>query len=240
MFAAGSNGGEMPGTLRALATDYDGTIATEGTVPPSTLAALDALRSGGFRLALVTGRILADLETVFPHLDLFDLVVAENGASLLHPSSREEVLLAPPHPPALIEELRARDVPHVRGRVVVATWDPHGPAAEEALRASGTRAHVSRNKEAVMILPLGCDKETGLRAALPRLGVALDEVVAVGDAENDLPFLDACGRAVAVANALPEVKARVDLVTERPRGAGVEELAERLLRGDLPRLRGRR
>jgi hydroxymethylpyrimidine pyrophosphatase-like HAD family hydrolase len=185
----------------------------------------------------VTGRILDDLASVFPRLDLFDVVVAENGATLHRPSSREETLLAPAAPAALAAELRARDVPFVEGRVVVATWDPHGPAAEAALRASKARAHVVRNKEAVMILPLGCDKATGLRAALPLLGVRLDEVVAVGDAENDLPFLEACGRAVAVSNALLEVKARVDLVTSGARGAGVEELVERLLRGDLPRAR---
>jgi hypothetical protein len=227
----------MGTTLRALATDYDGTIATDGVVTPTTISALEELRSRGFKLALVTGRILDDLASVFPRLDLFDVVVAENGATLHRPSSREETLLAPAAPAALAAELRARDVPFVEGRVVVATWDPHGPAAEAALRASKARAHVVRNKEAVMILPLGCDKATGLRAALPLLGVRLDEVVAVGDAENDLPFLEACGRAVAVSNALLEVKARVDLVTSGARGAGVEELVERLLRGDLPRAR---
>jgi hydroxymethylpyrimidine pyrophosphatase-like HAD family hydrolase len=227
----------LHGTLRALATDYDGTIATDGTVPPSTLAALEELRSNGFKLALVTGRIVEDLATVFSRLDLFDVIVAENGATLLRRGSREEKLLAPPPPAGLIEELRARDVPYVAGRVVVATWAPHGPAAEEALIASGARAHLSLNKGAVMVLPIGCDKGSGLRAALPELGVSLEEVVAVGDAENDLPFLHVSGRAVAVANALDEVKARADLVTEGARGAGVEELATRLLRGSLPRTR---
>lgn len=227
----------MGSTLRALATDYDGTIATDGTVPASTLAALEELRSSGIKLALVTGRIVEDLATVFPRLDLFDVVVAENGATLFRPASHEETLLAPPPAASLLAALRARDVPYVQGRVVVATWDPHGPAAEEALRASGARAQVSLNKGAVMILPLGCDKGSGLRAALPTLGVSLDEIVAVGDAENDLPFLDVAGRAVAVSNALEEVKARADLVTEGARGAGVEELARRIARGALPRTR---
>lgn len=227
----------MGSTLRALATDYDGTIATDGEVPASTLAALEELRSSGFKLALVTGRIVEDLATVFPRLDLFDVVVAENGATLLRPASHEETLLAAPPAASLLEALRARDVPYVQGRVVVATWDPHGPAAEEALIASRARAHVSLNKGAVMILPLGCDKGSGLRAALPLLGVSLEEVVAVGDAENDVPFLDVSGRAVAVSNALAEVKARADLVTEGARGAGVEELAQRMIRGALPRTR---
>jgi hypothetical protein len=227
----------LPTSLRALATDYDGTIATQGSVPETTLAALRELRGREFKLALVTGRILQDLATVFPYLDLFDLVVAENGAILHRPDVGDERLLAPAPPASLLRELRARDVPFVEGRVVVATWDPHGDAAEEAVRASGAAVHVARNKEALMILPLRCDKGSGLEAALPALGVLLEEVVAVGDAENDLPFFDICGRAVAVANALPEVKLRADLVTAGARGAGVEELAARLLRGDLPRTR---
>jgi hydroxymethylpyrimidine pyrophosphatase-like HAD family hydrolase len=52
----------------------------------------------------------------------------------------------------------------------------------------------------------------------------------VGDAENDLAFLRACGMAVAVSNALQSVKDRADVVTARARGAGVAELIDRLMR----------
>jgi hydroxymethylpyrimidine pyrophosphatase-like HAD family hydrolase len=51
----------------------------------------------------------------------------------------------------------------------------------------------------------------------------------VGDAENDRAFLDACGYSVAVANALPELKDHVDLVTRGRHGEGVEELIASLL-----------
>jgi hypothetical protein len=63
--------------------------------------------------------------------------------------------------------------------------------------------------------------------------------VAVGDAENDLPFLEAAGLGVAVANALPSVKERVSLVTEGDHGAGVAELVDRLLATDLVELDAR-
>jgi hydroxymethylpyrimidine pyrophosphatase-like HAD family hydrolase len=46
-------------------------------------------------------------------------------------------------------------------------------------------------------------------------------------------FLRRCGLAVAVANALPTVKEIADLVTEGARGAGVSELIDRWLAGDL-------
>ena len=109
----------------ALACDYDGTLASGGRVDGSVLQALERVRASGRRLILVTGRELPDLQRVFPRLDLFDLVVAENGALLYDPASREETPLAEPPPPQFAEELARRGVnPLSRGRVIVATWSP--------------------------------------------------------------------------------------------------------------------
>jgi Cof subfamily protein (haloacid dehalogenase superfamily) len=56
------------------------------------------------------------------------------------------------------------------------------------------------------VLPAGVNKATGLQELLDQLGIARDEVVAFGDAENDLAILNAVENSVAVANATPEVK----------------------------------
>src|SRR5213593_191619 len=64
----------------ALACDYDGTIARDGEVRENTILALEEVRKSGRKLILVTGRELDDLIKVFPRIDLFDRVVAENGA----------------------------------------------------------------------------------------------------------------------------------------------------------------
>ena len=74
----------------ALACDYDGTIATDGHVPESTIYALEKVKKSGRKLLLVTGRELDDLFRVFSRIDLFDRVVAENGALLYRPANREE------------------------------------------------------------------------------------------------------------------------------------------------------
>src|SRR5438093_7532640 len=109
-----------------LACDYDGTIATCGRVDPPTLAALERLRASGRSLVLVTGRQLEALQQIFPRLDLFDRVVAENGALLCRPSDYTERLLGEPAPPSFIEELGRRGVtPLAVGRVIVAPWERH-------------------------------------------------------------------------------------------------------------------
>ena len=224
---------------RALATDYDATLATDGVVSDTTLRALEGLRRAGLRLLLVTGRRLDDLRRVFPGAARFDAVVAENGALLWRPPGPARLLAAAP-PAALADLLQRRGVPFVAGQVVVATWDPHGPAMRRAIADLDLAVDVVLNKEAVMVLPPGVDKGSGLSAALRALGVAAGEVVAVGDAENDEVMLRGVGCGVAVANALPSLRALADVVTAGERGAGVEEVARRLLAGDLPAPRAAR
>ena len=156
-----------------LACDYDGTLATDGQVDDSTLAALDRLRASGRKLILVTGRELPDLMEVFPRLDLFDRVVAENGALLFCPSDRTERVLAEPPPPEFAATLRQRDVaPLATGRVIVATWEPQEKAVLETIRELGLELQVIFNKGAVMVLPSGVNKATGLDAALAELRIS--------------------------------------------------------------------
>lgn len=80
----------------ALAADYDGTIAHDGTVDDATCNALKKLKESGRRWFLVTGRELEDLKRAFPAHPLFDRIVAENGAVVYDPATRQERLLAPP------------------------------------------------------------------------------------------------------------------------------------------------
>lgn len=71
-----------PAYFRAVAIDFDGTLA-DGRVAPDTLAALAEVRARQIRVILVTGRIMDELRAVFPDAgDHVDAVVAENGAVL--------------------------------------------------------------------------------------------------------------------------------------------------------------
>src|SRR6187402_3320762 len=94
----------------ALITDYDGTLAHHGVVADETVEALQRLRQSGRKLVLVTGREMPDLERVFPHLNLFDRIVAENGAVLVNPTTRDTRVLAERPPDEFIAELKARNV----------------------------------------------------------------------------------------------------------------------------------
>jgi len=220
--------------IRALATDFDGTLAMHGEVAPATLAALTRFKASGRELLMVTGRELPDLRRVFPQLGMFDMVVAENGALLYRPDTAEERPLAPPPPPALIAALAGRGVEPLNvGRVIVATSRAFAPHVAEAIDASGGGWRTILNKDSVMCLPAGVDKASGLAAAALEMRLDLAHALGAGDAENDVAFLALCGVAAAVANALPEVKAAAHVVTEAEAGAGVEWLINWALEGSL-------
>jgi len=220
-----------------LICDYDGTIARDGRCAPSTVEALRRVRASGRKLILATGRQLAELQEVFPEYALFDRIVAENGAVLYEPAGKDGRALAGPPPPEFVDALRRRGVqPLSVGQCIVATWRPFESTVLEIIRGMGLELQIISNKDALMVLPSGIDKASGLQVALNELGLSPHNTVGVGDAENDDAFLAMCECSVAVANALPALKERADLVTTGSHGAGVEELIDKLLSEDLANL----
>jgi hydroxymethylpyrimidine pyrophosphatase-like HAD family hydrolase len=221
---------------RALATDYDGTLAADGRVDDTTIDALRRARSAGILLIMVTGRELSDLFNTFAQSDLFDRIVAENGAVLYDPATKSIETLAAAPPPDLLDLLERDSVPVSVGHSIVATVEPHEHRVLTAIRDLGLAWHVIFNKGSVMALPADVTKSTGLKPALAALGVATGETVGVGDAENDQVFLRACGLSVAVDNALVSVKDMCDVVLPTARGAGVTDLINLMISGALDAL----
>src|SRR5947209_8216722 len=221
----------------ALACDYDGTLARDGVVSPQTIDALERVGASGRKLILITGRLLEDLQMAFPRLDLFTYVVAENGALLYNPADSTEKLLGEAPPRQFIQALRERGVtPLVTGRVIVASLHPYEKTIVDVIAKLGLELQVIFNKGAVMVLPTGMNKATGLIAALQELKLSAHNVVGIGDAENDHSFLSLCECSVAVANAIPSLKEQADYTTKAENGDGVIELIEQLLADDLKTL----
>lgn len=219
---------------RALATDYDGTLAHDGVVRPETTAALDRFRTSGRQLFMVTGRELPELKQVCPVLDRFEFVIAENGALLYRPAANTSRLLCEQASEPLVEALRQKNLqPLSVGEAIIATVEPNEVVVLAEIKRLGLELQVIFNKGSVMVLPTGVNKATGLTALLKEAKIDNEQVVGVGDAENDHAFLECCGLGVAVANALPALKQHADLVTAEARGDGVAELIDMILSDDL-------
>ena len=86
------------------------------------------------------------------------------------------------------EDLLLRQMPHCRTK----RW---GDAVVDLMSRSG-------------------GKENGIRALCAAIGITPEETIAFGDAENDLEMLQLAGIGVAMGNALPQVRACADMVTD--------------------------
>lgn len=224
---------------RVVATDFDGTLTEAGPPDLDVLVALARLRGDGVRTVLVTGRILAELEDVFPDVaEHFDAIVAENGAVI---ATTESVhCAAPPVDRALLARLSNLGIPARQGRVIVACAGNDQHAVLDAIDDLGLECQLVHNRAELMILPSGVSKGTGLAYALARLGYSAHDTLAVGDAENDHSLLLAAELGVAVSNAVPALRERADLVLDEPAGRGFVSLVDRLgADGGLWATRGR-
>jgi hydroxymethylpyrimidine pyrophosphatase-like HAD family hydrolase len=220
-----------------LASDYDGTLAHDGIVDSLTIEAVRRLKATGRKFVLVTGRIVSDLLSTFPEASICDCIVAENGAVLYDPQTQKQRPLADPPPQEFIHALMQRNVkPLEIGKVIVATVEPQEQTVMEVIRELGLELQIIFNKGAVMILPSGINKASGLTVAMKEMGYSLEQVVGIGDAENDHAFLGACGFSVAVSNSVEALKKTANYVSPRDHGKGVIEIIESIIRSDLQEL----
>jgi hydroxymethylpyrimidine pyrophosphatase-like HAD family hydrolase len=228
----------MSGYFKAVALDFDGTITEGGRPTERLLGTLSQVREAGLALALVTGRVVTDLLQVFPDAERwFDIIVAENGAVLRHEGNSRA--LTSPVPFELDQPLVERGVYFQRGQVLLACNAEDELVVLEQVRRLEADCQLIRNRQALMVLPSGVSKASGVVGALELLGLSYHSAIAIGDAENDLALLRQCELGVAVGNAVESVKREADFVLRGNSGEAVEEfLRNRVLGGDdLPRSR---
>jgi len=195
----------------------------------SEVAALKRWRRAGKKVLLVTGETPEQL-CDFPHLELYDRVVAENGALLLHCGNHRETRLAKPPPERLVRALENAGLTSLkRGRLIFQAEPSDERKIERVLRELRSPWCLVHNRHQIMVVPPRVNKATGLAAILKKMKIRPEQVVAVGDAENDKPLFESCGLSVAVNNAVPGLKSKAGAVMNGSYGRGVAELIDWLL-----------
>ncbi len=209
--------------FQVIALDLDGTLASGGRLSPQALDAIDDARQKGLTVLLVTGRIEAELQAEFPHIaDHFDALVLENGAVVV--VNGQSCALAEPVDSTLTDALAQGRLPYRRGEVLVAIDGEHAANVVEVIGELELDCQFVRNRDALMVLPAGVTKGSGLNAVLSEMNFSPHNTIAVGDAENDLSMFGVAELGVAVPNAVSSVLRHADLVLEDPDGAGVAAL----------------
>lgn len=219
--------------------DLDGTLAEHGVVAAETWQALGKMKEAGFTLLLVTGRRLSVIPDIGPFAEYCEAIVSENGATVYFPRSDTTITPFGRLAPEVVQKLEALGNEVEFGVAIAATWVPHDREVLSIISETGYAATVEYNKGAVMILPPGATKGSGLKVALEELGYSARNVLACGDAENDRSMFEQADLSVAVANAIPAIKDLADAVLTQPNGQGSREIMEKLMAGKVPAYRCR-
>lgn len=140
--------------------------------------------------------------------------LAENGAGFIQPGKEVALTIYPTE-----SGIEARDKLHTMVDKFLESEDPilHGQTRIESIRTF------------VNIMPAGVDKHSGLAWLLREIGMNLEDCVGIGDSEDDLSFMTACGKSAAPSNAEPAVRQSVDYVSASAFGKGVVDCIRKYL-----------
>jgi hydroxymethylpyrimidine pyrophosphatase-like HAD family hydrolase len=181
-----------------LALDYDGTIAVDGRLDVGVAAVLAEVRDRGIAVVVVSGRTLADLREVSGGLDWADAFVLEDGAVVTFPGGDTRLLAREASPP-LMRAMREEGVPFTAGQCVIEASADDAARILALVRSLELPLALHFNRGRLMVLPYGISKETGLREVLRAFRLSSHNTLAIGDAENDHPLLQASEVGAAVA-----------------------------------------
>jgi hydroxymethylpyrimidine pyrophosphatase-like HAD family hydrolase/CheY-like chemotaxis protein len=218
--------------LKVLACDLDGTLAKDGVIAPETWDLLRQAKTSGLTLILATGRVIESFIESGPFTEFFEAIVAEDGAVVFFPRRNVVKLPFGRLSSVVVQRLEEMKIPLERGMSIVATRVPYDEVIMKVLQDINVGVTIEYNNGAVMLLPPGATKGTGLSYALQDLGYSPRNLVACGDAENDCSMLELAELAVAVPNAIPKIKALADVVLPSvpgDNGTGINLLLRQLL-----------
>ena len=236
MFATSCHGVRSVVHEMVIAVDVDGTLYDGVGVADEAVAALRRDTADGHTLVIVTGRRWEELGHVVPGvLELAARAVCEEGGVLVDVATGHLSLLAEPAEPALIDGLHAAGVPALDiGHVVIGAPTAWREVVDEVRVRVGSTRIIITNKGSIALTPPGCDKGTGLRAALADLDLNGRPIFAIGDASNDLAMFAIAEIAVGVANADDAVRTSGATLTTASAGLGVAEALQRFLPRPAP------
>ncbi len=181
----------------------------------------------GYERARAVLEMLREFPSVLPHLYLDDRVYAAGPSELTEQYRRRNGLQV-----ELVGDLVAFLRPDpMKILIIGAPNDLHTVLAQIGARALPVHA-VFSEPTFLEILPQNSSKGIALEFLAPQLGVALAEVIAVGDNLNDLEMIRTAGLGVAMGNAPAEVKSHADYVTASNNDEGLAIVIERFILAD--------
>lgn len=210
--------------IRMIVCDFDRTLTDEALIP--SVEAFDAIRGAkrlGLKFIIVSGRQLDFLLSIEEISQLADAVVAENGAIAYELSTSKKSSPFVKEAKIIKQAFQKSGLKFLQFEVMTSLSVRDVNEVKDLITKNKLDAEIHFNVDSIMVLPRGVTKASGLLLALDLMDAPKDGIIGFGDGENDLPLFEESDIAIAVANALPEVKAKADIVTTLTGGRGVAE-----------------
>ena len=228
--------------IKLFATDVDGTLTESRGSFRLNLRAVEALRileERGVVVSLITGNGYEIAAGLARYIGVSGPIVAENGCLLFEKGKLESLCSGRP-PRALMEAVSSMGLKeswqnrcrlHDLAFVVedISTLRRAAERVRGLMPELGWRGRVIVSGYALHLQPEGGGKGRALRSVAERLGVRIEDVIAVGDSEGDLELLEAAGIPAAVGDADPRLKMAARIVASSPAGDGLVEIVRALL-----------
>ncbi len=212
---------------KAIAVDIDGTLTDKKRA--INCRAVEALRKLKIPVVLATGNISCFARTVAKLIGVSDIVICENGGVVRFSYDGEDIVLGDKEKCLKAAEILKRyfeieflDFELRKSEVCVRRTFP----IEEARKILPEGVKIVDTGFAYHIMDANVSKGRALKFIAERMGIDVEEFVAIGDSENDIELLEVAGFGIAVANADLKLKEVADMVTSKPDGDGVVEALE--------------
>lgn len=231
--------------FKLIALDMDGTLLNDQQeISDENRAAIAKAQEQGVHVVLSTGRSLLTCREYAQSLQLSSYLITVNGSEIWDESGQlvERKLIDASH----IEKMWNLTQEHKLNFWAVTTdkvWRDEFPediASQEWLKFGydipddALREEVLKQIAGISdfeisnssltnleINALGINKAKGIMTVCERLGISMDEVIAMGDSLNDMAMIEAAGCGIAMGNAQEAVKEAADWVTDTNVNNGV-------------------
>ena len=218
---------------KTFAIDIDGTITLNGMgqIHLEALSRLRSLKDEGHNVILVTGRSSVEGYLLSIFGGLTHMAVGENGGCISFGDEIQHKLLGNKgeciHALATIQskldiEIKEKPVfPRMTEVVLERTFDIDN--VQKFIDENNLNVVLTDSGYAYHINSKGVDKGSGFMEALKMLEVNVNDAIAIGDSETDIPLFKAVKNNIAVANSTENLKNLAKIVTTKKSGEGVLE-----------------
>jgi len=224
---------------KTFAVDIDGTITLngKGSIHLEALARLRSLKDEGHNVILVTGRSSVEGYLLSIFGGLTHMAVGENGGCITYGDKIQHKMLGNKgecvHALATIQsrldiEIKEKPVfPRMTEVVLERTFQIE--EAQKIVDRENLNVILSDSGYGYHINSKGVNKGSGFLEAIKILDVDLNDVIAIGDSETDVPLFKIVENSIAVSNSTENLKKIAKIVTTKKSGEGVLEGLDSIL-----------